>query len=58
MNLKKLEQELFKRGIAVIYIPDGFYTGVPKAGCIRLSIFSNHTREQVDRLMLEINDLI
>jgi 8-amino-7-oxononanoate synthase len=54
INAKTLQEELFKKDIAVTYVPEGGYTSVPKGGAIRISIFSTHTRNQIDRLIEEI----
>lgn len=54
IDFKALQQELFKKDIAVTYLPEGAYTSVPRNGGLRISIFSSHTREQMDRLIYEI----
>jgi len=53
-----LQSRLFDRGLAVIYLPGGRYTSVPLGGAIRISIFSSHTREQLDHLTDNIGQLI
>jgi len=53
-DLRALQQELFKRGIAVLYVAGGSYSSVPKSGAIRIAIFSSHTQEQIDHLIDEI----
>lgn len=58
INAKTLQEELFKKDIAVTYVPEGGYTSVPKGGAIRISIFSTHTRDQIDRLIEEIKRTI
>ncbi|UCH94602.1 MAG: pyridoxal phosphate-dependent aminotransferase family protein [Candidatus Aminicenantes bacterium] len=55
---KALQLELFERNIAVTYVPYGGYTSVPRGGAVRISIFSTHTREQIDRLIAEIKRLV
>jgi 8-amino-7-oxononanoate synthase len=58
INAEKLQQELFKKDIAVTYVPEGAYTSVPKGGALRISIFSAHSREQIDRLIDEIKKAV
>jgi len=57
-DVKRLQEELFKREIAVTYIPEGAYTSVPKGGALRISIFSSHSHQQIDRLITAIGELI
>jgi glycine C-acetyltransferase/8-amino-7-oxononanoate synthase len=56
IDYEALQKELFKKDIAVSYVPGGGYTGVPPGGAIRISIFSTHTREQIQRLVTVIGD--
>jgi 7-keto-8-aminopelargonate synthetase-like enzyme len=49
--MKKVQKELFDRGIAVALLK---YVGAPEGGVLRASIFSEHTPEQIDRLLDEI----
>jgi len=58
IDAKTLQEKLFKKDIAVIYVPEGGYTSVPKGGALRISIFSTHTRDQIDRLLEEIKRII
>lgn len=57
-NLESLQRELFDKGIAVLYVPGGAYSSVPETGAIRIAIFSNHSREQIDRLVEEMRKLL
>ena len=50
-DMKKVQQELFDKGIAVAYMK---YVGAPESGVLRASIFSEHTIEQLDRLIDEM----
>lgn len=58
IDLKRLQEKLFKKDLAVIYLPGGMYTSVPAGGAIRISIFSTHTRAQIDRLITTIKEVI
>lgn len=57
-NLESLQRELFDKGIAVLHVPGGTYSSVPETGAIRIAIFSNHSREQIDRLVEEMRKLL
>ena len=50
-DMKKVQMELFNRGIAVAYSK---YVGAPDSGVLRASIFSEHTPEQINRLLDEM----
>jgi 7-keto-8-aminopelargonate synthetase-like enzyme len=52
--MKKVQKELFDRGIAVALL---HYVGAPEGGVLRASIFSEHTTEQIDRLIGEMKRL-
>lgn len=54
VDLESLQQELFKKGIAVLYVAGGAYSSVPPSGAIRIAIFSSHSKSQIDRLVEEI----
>ncbi|MCK5059204.1 MAG: pyridoxal phosphate-dependent aminotransferase family protein [Candidatus Aminicenantes bacterium] len=58
IDLEFIQSELFKRGLAVIYLPGGRYTSVPTGGALRISIFYSHTRKQIDRLVDTIKRFI
>jgi 8-amino-7-oxononanoate synthase len=53
-DMKKVQKELFARGIAVALLK---YVGAPAGGVLRASIFSEHTSEQIDRLLSELKRL-
>jgi hypothetical protein len=53
--MKKAQQELFGRGIAVAL---STYIGAPAGGVLRASIFSEHTPGQIDRLLDELKRLV
>ena len=50
-EMKKVQKELFDRDVAVAYMK---YVGAPAGGVLRASIFSEHTPEQIDRLIDEL----
>lgn len=54
-DMKKVQQELFGRGIAVAL---STYIGAPAGGVLRASIFSEHTPGQIDRLLDELKRLV
>ena len=51
-DLSTLQQQLFEQGIVVHHVPGGSYTSAPKNGALRIAIFSGHTQNQIDRLVL------
>jgi 8-amino-7-oxononanoate synthase len=58
VDLESLQHRLFECDIAVLYTPGGSYSSVPQNGAIRIAIFSTHTKEQIERLVGEIERLI
>ena len=58
IDLKQIQAELFRKNIAVLYAAGGSYSSVPKNGAIRIAIFSTHSKEQIDRLVKEIQRLM
>jgi len=58
MKAEQLQEYLFTKNIAVTYVPEGAYTSVPKGGAVRISIFSAHSREQIDHLVDEIKSAV
>ena len=55
MNLIRLRDRLFERGIAVDYVRS--YTSAPPGGGLRIAVFATHTAEQIDRLVEEIGKI-
>ncbi len=53
--MKRVQAELFDRGIVVAISK---YVGAPAGGVLRASIFSEHTPEQIDRLLGELKRLV
>lgn len=58
VDFQALQLELYKKNIAVTYLAGGGYTSVPRNGALRISIFSSHTREQIDGLIEAIKSSI
>jgi glycine C-acetyltransferase/8-amino-7-oxononanoate synthase len=58
IDFSALQLELFERNIAVTHIPHGGYTSVPEGGAVRISIFSTHEPDQIDRLIEEVKKLL
>lgn len=53
--MKKVQHELWSRGIAVAYLK---YVGAPAGGVLRASIFSTHSEEHIRRLLAELKKLL
>lgn len=54
-EMKKIQQELFDRGVAIAYLK---YVGAPAGGVLRASIFSTHTKDHLDKLLTELKRLL
>ena len=54
-DMKRVQAELFERNIAIALSK---YVGAPAGGVLRASIFSEHTPEQIDRLLDELKRLV
>ncbi len=54
-DMKKVQKELLDKGIAVALLK---YVGAPAGGVLRASIFSEHTPDQIDRLLFELKRLV
>ncbi len=57
-EMKAIQEELFSKNIAVLYVPPRAYSSVPETGALRIAIFSTHSQEQIERLVEEIKRLI
>lgn len=57
-NPESVQKILFDRGIALTYIPGGTYTNVPANGALRISVFSSHSKEQIDILIDAVGNVI
>jgi len=56
LNLFRLREELFHRGIAVEFVNS--YPSAPAGGAIRLAVFATHTPAQIERLLAAIRDVL
>lgn len=58
LNPQFIQKRLFEHHIAALYLSSGAYTGVPEDGAIRFAIFSEHSKEQIDRLLSVFSDFV
>jgi len=60
VDLKRLPRRLLDNGIAIsrYYAGGDAYSSVPAGGAVRIAIFSEHTKQQIDRLVEEIGALV
>lgn len=54
VDMKAVQDRLFQKGIAVLHLGPGAYSGVPGGGAVRVAIFSTHSKDQIDRLVREL----
>jgi 8-amino-7-oxononanoate synthase len=54
-DMKRVQSELFDRGIVIAL---SSYVGAPAGGVLRASIFSEHTPEQIDRLIGQLQRVV
>lgn len=50
-DLKRTQEKLKEKGIMVKYVPPRGYSDAPGVETIRIAVFSEHSREQLDRLV-------
>jgi glycine C-acetyltransferase/8-amino-7-oxononanoate synthase len=50
-DLKRVEQELLKNDVAVLYVPPRSYSDAPDVESLRIAVFSTHTADQIKRLI-------
>ena len=50
LDLSGVQKRLMQMGIMVKYVPPRGYSDAPGVGTIRIAVFSEHSREQLDRL--------
>lgn len=55
VDLESIQKRLFEKGIAILYMPGGSYSSVPKEGALRVAVFSTHTKEKIERLITEVD---
>lgn len=51
MDLAKVQRKLKEQGILVKYVPPGGYSDAPPQGALRIAVSSEHTSDQLDRLL-------
>lgn len=56
LDLGRIKDELFTRDICVAHVTT--YSSTPPGGALRVAIFANHTREQIDRLVDEMRKIL
>ena len=56
ISLERIRAGLYEHGIGVELIRS--YTSAPPGGCLRIAVFSEHSEEQIERLLAEIGKLI
>ena len=56
LDLQHIKEELYHRDICIAHITT--YSSTPPGGALRIAIFANHTREQVERLVDEMAQVI
>jgi 7-keto-8-aminopelargonate synthetase-like enzyme len=54
-NMRRMQQELMRRGIAVAYI--AAYSGLSVAGGLRIAVFATHTDDMIQRFLDELRRL-
>lgn len=54
LDWQKLQQQLFHKGLATLYMAEDGYSSVPVGGALRIAIFSSHSHDQIDRLVREV----
>jgi 7-keto-8-aminopelargonate synthetase-like enzyme len=55
-NMRRIQQELMRRGIAVAYM--AAYSGLPAAGGLRIAVFATHTGVMIQRLLDELRQVV
>jgi len=56
LDLGRIKDELFARDICVAHVRS--YSSTPPGGALRVAIFANHTRAQIERLLAELESLV
>jgi 8-amino-7-oxononanoate synthase len=55
-NMRRIQQELMRRGIAIAYI--AAYSGLSAAGGLRIAVFATHTEEMIQRFLDEFRHVV
>ena len=56
LDLGRIKDELFARDICVAHVTT--YSSTPPGGALRIAIFANHTRDQIERLIAEMGNIL
>ncbi len=56
VDLARLKNELFAQNICVAHVTN--YSSTPPGGALRIAIFANHTKGQIDRLVTVLGQLL
>lgn len=56
LDLGKIKDELFARDLCIAHVRT--YSSTPPGGALRIAIFATHTREQIERLLFEMEQLL
>ncbi len=55
-NMRRIQRELFARGICIAYF--AAYAGLGPDGALRIAVFATHTEEMISRLIAELGKLL
>jgi 8-amino-7-oxononanoate synthase len=55
-NMRRIQQHLLRRGIAIAYMPA--YSGLTAAGGLRIAVFATHTEEMIQRFLDELRQAV
>jgi 8-amino-7-oxononanoate synthase len=55
-NMRRIQQELMHRGIAVAYM--AAYSGLSAAGGLRIAVFATHTDEMIQQFLAELSRVV
>ena len=51
LDLRLVQKQLQEQGVMVKYVPPRGYSDAPSVETLRIAVFSEHTPEQLDRLV-------
>jgi len=55
-NMRRIQEELMRRGILIAYMPS--YSGLGPEGALRLAVFATHTEAMIKQLLDELRRLV
>lgn len=58
LDLEAIQCRLDSEGIMVRYFPAGGYSDVPTSGALKITIFAQHSRTQLDRIVEALGKVI